>query len=285
MAINFTQWASDNADQFKPPICAKLMYGKGSGQLKVMFVGGPNERKDFHIEEGEELFFMMKGNMSLPIMEKGVLRCVSIKEGQFFLLPSRIPHSPQRPETDSIGLVIERDRGKDEIDCLRYYVEGSSNQNILWEDWFYCVDLESLKEIVDKFKKTEQFKTGQVDPNFVLSPFFQVDSTIAVHDPFFFEDWIKSNESALSQNGKADLFRTDQTSAVVHSGNYSQPGSPNEFFVWQYRGSASIKFSDSAIVEFNVGSMYLIQPGKAFQFEVSSPGNITIFVQQWQPRK
>ena len=28
----------------------------GAGQLKVMFIGGPNQRKDYHIEEGEEVW-------------------------------------------------------------------------------------------------------------------------------------------------------------------------------------------------------------------------------------
>ena len=31
------------------------MFRYGAGQLKVMFIGGPNQRKDYHIEEGEEV--------------------------------------------------------------------------------------------------------------------------------------------------------------------------------------------------------------------------------------
>ncbi|KAL5464147.1 hypothetical protein EMCRGX_G033116 [Ephydatia muelleri] len=54
MALKITdlsQWVEDNKASFTPPVCNKLMYG---GQMKVMFIGGPNQRKDYHIEEGEE---------------------------------------------------------------------------------------------------------------------------------------------------------------------------------------------------------------------------------------
>ena len=51
-------------------------------QLKVFFVGGPNQRKDFHLEEGEELFYMKKGDMELVILEGGQFKTVVIKEGE-----------------------------------------------------------------------------------------------------------------------------------------------------------------------------------------------------------
>jgi 3-hydroxyanthranilate 3,4-dioxygenase len=48
----------------------------------VFFVGGPNQRKDFHIEEGEELFYMKKGAMELIIQEQGTFKTVAIQEGE-----------------------------------------------------------------------------------------------------------------------------------------------------------------------------------------------------------
>lgn len=57
--IALTEWLNQNETSFKPPVGNKLMFS--TGQLKVMFVGGPNIRKDYHLEEGEELFYMIKG--------------------------------------------------------------------------------------------------------------------------------------------------------------------------------------------------------------------------------
>jgi 3-hydroxyanthranilate 3,4-dioxygenase len=47
----------------------------------VFYVGGPNQRKDYHLEEGEEFFFMRKGDMVLKILEAGKFRDLPIKEG------------------------------------------------------------------------------------------------------------------------------------------------------------------------------------------------------------
>jgi len=59
-----------------------------------MVVGGPNSREDYHIEEGEELFLMLKGSMVLDVIEIGKKRSIEIKEGEYFLLPGGVPHSP-----------------------------------------------------------------------------------------------------------------------------------------------------------------------------------------------
>jgi 3-hydroxyanthranilate 3,4-dioxygenase len=49
---------------------------------QVFYVGGPNQRKDYHLEEGEELFFMRKGDMTLKVFANGKFSDVDIKEGE-----------------------------------------------------------------------------------------------------------------------------------------------------------------------------------------------------------
>ncbi len=49
--IHFAEWLEEIQPQLQPPVGNKLMFG--AGQQKVMIVGGPNQREDYHIEEGE----------------------------------------------------------------------------------------------------------------------------------------------------------------------------------------------------------------------------------------
>ena len=39
----------------------------GQGDWLVMAVGGPNAREDFHVNEGEEFFYQLKGDMVLEV--------------------------------------------------------------------------------------------------------------------------------------------------------------------------------------------------------------------------
>ena len=100
--------------------------------------------------------------MCLNIIEKGKPKAVTIKEGQIFLLPRKIPHSPQRFK-NTTGLVIERERRLHELDCLRYYCEHDDlSNNILYERWFHCDDLGSqLAPIIKEYFASEEYKTGR----------------------------------------------------------------------------------------------------------------------------
>jgi 3-hydroxyanthranilate 3,4-dioxygenase len=114
-------WIRTHEASFAPPVMNKLLH---RDQLSIMFVGGPNEREDFHLEAGSEFFYQLRGNMQLPTVQAGERTVVTIREGEVYLLPSRIPHSPQRPERGSIGLVIERQRYEHEPpDGLRFYTD------------------------------------------------------------------------------------------------------------------------------------------------------------------
>ncbi|EDV25874.1 uncharacterized protein TRIADDRAFT_24699 [Trichoplax adhaerens] len=236
--IALTKWIDENESSFKPPVCNKLLFG--AGQLKIMFVGGPNNRKDYHLEEGEELFYMIRGDMCLNIIEKGKFKSIPIKEGQIFLLPRKIPHSPQRLES-TVGLVIERERRMHEMDCLRYYCEdGNSHNNILYERWFHCEDLGcQLAPIIKEYFASEEYKTGKPGKNSIIQdPVFHPDEETTVKEPFSLKEWIDNNRNTVNKQNELMLFSETEcqlriaTNCTVKCGSSSE-----EIWIWIYEGN------------------------------------------------
>jgi len=120
-AVNFAQWIADNAPSFTPPVNNKALFtGK---DFIVMVVGGPNQRTDFHVDPYEEWFHQVKGNMHINVVTEDGPRTVHVREGETWLLPGSVPHSPQRPEAGSIGLVIERVREEGTLEKFQWYCE------------------------------------------------------------------------------------------------------------------------------------------------------------------
>ena len=111
--INFKKWINDNRDKLKPPVGNQVVYK--DTEFIIMVVGGPNARKDYHFNEGEEFFYQIEGDITLPIIIDGKKKVIEIKEGEIFLLPPRVPHYPQRG-ANNVGLVIERMRKSNELD-------------------------------------------------------------------------------------------------------------------------------------------------------------------------
>jgi len=120
--INFPQWIEDHESELKPPVNNKTM-ALGDDFI-VQVVGGPNQRTDFHVEPYEEWFYQLKGSMHVNVMTDAGVHAVQIGEGETWLLPGNLPHSPQRPEAGSIGLVIERVREEGTLEKFRWYCEN-----------------------------------------------------------------------------------------------------------------------------------------------------------------
>ncbi|EFX66740.1 hypothetical protein DAPPUDRAFT_302443 [Daphnia pulex] len=260
---NINQWIEDNKASFLPPVCNKLMHEK---QLKVFFVGGPNQRKDFHIEEGEELFYMKKGSMELIVQEQGAFKTVAIQEGQVFLLPGKIPHSPQRKD-DTIGLVVERERAKQELDCLRYFVNDSTES--LFERWFYCDDLGvQLVPVIKEFFASEQCKTGRPVPGTIPeNPHFHPDGQLQLENPFNLKEWLQSHRTEIHQNGKKNLFDgAKYKSDVIIYGKGVDEFKPiqHEIWLWQLEGESVVKLNGQDITLKSDDSL-LIPAGEEHQ--------------------
>lgn len=117
--FNFQRWIDAHAHLLKPPVGNQQVWQ--DADFIVTVVGGPNERTDFHDDPLEEFFWQFKGNAFLEIWDAGRYERVDLKEGDIYLLPPHVRHSPQRPEVGSHCLVIERQRPKGMVDGFEWY--------------------------------------------------------------------------------------------------------------------------------------------------------------------
>jgi 3-hydroxyanthranilate 3,4-dioxygenase len=137
-AFNLSRWIDQPRDQLRPPVGNRLLFR--DAEFIVMVVGGPNSRKDYHVDPGEEFFHQIEGDMLLRTVQDGRHVDVPIRAGEVLLLPPNVPHSPQR-RADTVGLVIERQRRPGERDGLQWYCEACDA--LLYEEFFELTDIET----------------------------------------------------------------------------------------------------------------------------------------------
>ncbi len=146
--FNLQKWIADNRSRLRPPVGNKVLWQ--DREFIVMAVGGPNARTDFHVNQSEEFFYQIEGDMILKVMDDGGIRDIRVRAGDVFLLPPKTPHSPQRP-ANTVGLVIERRRRlcsapgdtpfETELDALQWYCEKCNH--LLYEEKFFLTNIET----------------------------------------------------------------------------------------------------------------------------------------------
>jgi 3-hydroxyanthranilate 3,4-dioxygenase len=145
--INFKKWVEENRDLLKPPVGNKRIYTDTGFVVQV--VGGPNSRKDFHDDPGEEFFYQVEGDMLLKTMQDGKPKDIPIREGEILLIPPHLLHSPQR-FSDTVGLVIERPRTPGERDGLLWFCENCDAE--LYREYFELTNIETqFPPVFDRF--------------------------------------------------------------------------------------------------------------------------------------
>ena len=150
--LSFKKWIDENRHLLKPPVGNQQVY-VGNDDFIVMVVGGPNSRKDFHYNETEEFFYQLEGDIVLRIVEDGKIRDIEIKEGEIFLLPAKVPHSPQRP-ANTIGLVMELNRNHGEKDGFMWFCEHCNEK--LYEEYLTLEDIvKQLPPIMNRFYESK----------------------------------------------------------------------------------------------------------------------------------
>lgn len=152
--LNLHAWIEEHRHLLQPPVGNAVIW---NSNFLVMVVGGPNRRSDYHVNPGEELFYQIEGEMVLKIIQDGKPRDFAIKQGEIFLLPAGVPHSPQRP-ANTVGLVVEQPKASSHPQHLRWYCRRCTH--LLYDAAFPPVDLgKQIREITERFRSNEELRT------------------------------------------------------------------------------------------------------------------------------
>ena len=152
--INLHAWIAEHRHLLQPPVGNVAVW---DSHFLVMVVGGPNARSDYHVNPGEELFYQVEGDIVLRVLDDGSPRDIPIRQGELFLLPARVPHSPQRP-AGSVGLVVEQPRASSEEHHLRWHCPGCGS--VVHDTAFRPADLGAqIKAALARFKGDPALRT------------------------------------------------------------------------------------------------------------------------------
>ena len=155
-AFNLGKWIEDNKDLLKPPVNNKVIWE--DSEFIAMILGGPNRRRDFHVDPSDEFFYQIKGDCYVEcITGEGKREVVTVREGDVFMLPAMVPHSPHRI-ADTYGLVIEKKREQGELEDFVWFCEQCNCE--MHRVTVQLTDIETqVKGAIHSFNSNEEIRT------------------------------------------------------------------------------------------------------------------------------
>jgi len=163
--FNLRAWIEAHREELKPPVGNRCLFR--DSQFIVMVVAGPNTRTDYHDDPGDELFYQLQGDIVLKTMQEGRPVDIAIREGEIFMLPANVLHSPRRPP-QTVGLVVERVRRPDEREGFIWFCDRCHHE--LHAEYLNVTDIEAdLPRVFDRYYDDPQKRTcrhcGYVAPD------------------------------------------------------------------------------------------------------------------------
>lgn len=165
---NLWQWVEENRAAFQPPVSNKVIWE--DSHYTAMVVRGPNARRDFHIDPFDEIFYQLQGDIVVEYLDgQGRRQSAIVGDGEVFLVPAFVPHSPHRP-AETWGLVIEIKRQPHQTESLLWLCERCDAR--LHQVTMHVANIETeLKEAIQCFDASQELRTcracGHVQPAIV----------------------------------------------------------------------------------------------------------------------
>lgn len=273
-------WREAHKLSFAPSVCpSKIMH---KGQLCLSFGAGPHLRREFRLEEGSRFFFQIRGDLDLLTVQRGKRRIVKIRQGQIFILPSRIPFSVQRSSESSFGLEIERQRSASELDGLVMFADPGTCDKVLWEH-FFASGPAGESGALQAFKEFEALPEAKRPRDWPEDdrPMRQ-DTWTELPPPLTLEELVTASRDRLADGDVLPLrrFPDREFQAAIAGGPSEQRGRAwrGDTWLYQLRGFAHVAVSGGTL-RLDEGCCCVVLPGQSYDV-VRSVGSVGMVIQQ-----
>lgn len=253
-----------------------------SGQLCLNFGAGPQLRREFRLEEGSRFFYQIRGDLDLLTVQRGKRKLVKIRQGQVFILPSRIPFSLQRTSESSFGLEVERQRTASERDGFVIYTDPATCDKVFWEHFFASGSAgeASAVQVLREFEALPESRRPRDWPE-DDRPLRQ-DTRTELPPPLGLDDFIAASKEKLADGEVLPLrrFPDREFQIAIAGGPSEQRGREwsGDTWLYQLRGFAHVALSGGTL-RLDEGCCCLVLPGQTYDV-ARSHGSVGMVLRQ-----